>query len=337
MDPALLDPPGPGMSADYYLILGVHPDASAHAIKAAYRRLAKMYHPDRDPHHSDHMIQRLNEAYAVLSKQNKRRAYDEQRRPDPVRETDAREGASETGNVYTDERLRNMREAVRRATPGNRFESKDALFAVVLTLVFMTRAGYLSNVGHVLLAWPLFVMAVVVAQLVRAASSVYLAWGLRRDPGHLLILLVSNALAAVTLGIAAQWIETPLGQEIFVRPLSPALLAALVPGTVGAGIGRAFNRSLHWGAGVVVGALVGAVTSIAFCLWMVLLRVAELGAGASQAESSMFVQPILAVVAASAGAGALGSVRVSSLFVFTWLEWLDGLFSPPTRALVVKS
>ena len=62
---------------DYYKILGVSPDAGSDDIKAAYRRQAFEYHPDRngdDPAAAEKM-KALNEAYAVLSDDNKRRQY----------------------------------------------------------------------------------------------------------------------------------------------------------------------------------------------------------------------------------------------------------------------
>jgi DnaJ-class molecular chaperone len=66
------------MAKDYYQILGVSKDASQEQIKAAYRKLAFQYHPDRnkeDPAMAEKMKE-INEAYAVLSNPAKRREYD---------------------------------------------------------------------------------------------------------------------------------------------------------------------------------------------------------------------------------------------------------------------
>ena len=67
---------------DYYRTLGVGEKASAEEIKAAYRSLAKRYHPDKNPN-DDRAAERfkeVGEAYAVLSDAGKRRQYDHMRR-----------------------------------------------------------------------------------------------------------------------------------------------------------------------------------------------------------------------------------------------------------------
>jgi molecular chaperone DnaJ len=63
---------------DYYEVLGVGKDASLNEIKVAYRKLARKYHPDvnkEDPNAKEKFIE-LQEAYEVLSDENKRRNYD---------------------------------------------------------------------------------------------------------------------------------------------------------------------------------------------------------------------------------------------------------------------
>ena len=69
---------------NYYQILGVSEDASEDEIKRAYRRLAKKYHPDKNPgdKNAEEQFKLVNEAYSVLSDKNKRQQYDRMRRGD---------------------------------------------------------------------------------------------------------------------------------------------------------------------------------------------------------------------------------------------------------------
>lgn len=62
---------------DYYEVLGVSRDASAEEIRKAYRRLARQYHPDvnKSPE-AEARFKEINEAYEVLSDEEKRAAYD---------------------------------------------------------------------------------------------------------------------------------------------------------------------------------------------------------------------------------------------------------------------
>lgn len=63
------------MAATHYDILGINKNATLNEIKAAYKSLAKKYHPDINPNTSD-LFKQINEAYSVLSNSVKRREYD---------------------------------------------------------------------------------------------------------------------------------------------------------------------------------------------------------------------------------------------------------------------
>jgi uncharacterized membrane protein YsdA (DUF1294 family) len=66
-----------GRFKDYYAILGVPRNATPEQIKEAYRRLAKEYHPDRNPSpEAEERFKLINEAYQVLSDPAKRAEYD---------------------------------------------------------------------------------------------------------------------------------------------------------------------------------------------------------------------------------------------------------------------
>lgn len=64
---------------DYYETLGVGRDADAAAIKKAFRKLARKFHPDvaEDKGAAEEKFKEINEAYEVLGDPEKRKRYDE--------------------------------------------------------------------------------------------------------------------------------------------------------------------------------------------------------------------------------------------------------------------
>jgi DnaJ-class molecular chaperone len=64
---------------DYYQVLGVPRSASDKDIRAAYRRLARKYHPDLNPgdRTAESRFKELQNAYDVLSDEEKRKKYDQ--------------------------------------------------------------------------------------------------------------------------------------------------------------------------------------------------------------------------------------------------------------------
>ena len=62
---------------DYYEVLGVPKDASQEDLKQAFRRLARQYHPDvNKAPDAEERFKEINEAFAVLSDEERRAAYD---------------------------------------------------------------------------------------------------------------------------------------------------------------------------------------------------------------------------------------------------------------------
>lgn len=68
------------MFIDYYKVLEVPDNSSLQEIKDKYRKLAKKYHPDRNPEGAaKSKMQSINEAYSILSESKARALYDVER------------------------------------------------------------------------------------------------------------------------------------------------------------------------------------------------------------------------------------------------------------------
>jgi DnaJ-class molecular chaperone len=65
---------------DHYAALGLASDVSVAEVKDAFRRKASLHHPDRNPSaDAAEQFRAVQEAYAVLSDPQRRRAYDDNR------------------------------------------------------------------------------------------------------------------------------------------------------------------------------------------------------------------------------------------------------------------
>ena len=65
------------MKKDYYEVLGISKDATSQEVKKAYRKLAMKFHPDVNKEDSaEENFKEINEAYEILSDQEKRDVYD---------------------------------------------------------------------------------------------------------------------------------------------------------------------------------------------------------------------------------------------------------------------
>lgn len=72
--------------ADYYSILGLSKNASEIEIKTAFRKLAKLYHPDKNPNdpNAKYLFELILKSYSTLINPHSRKRYDHSNNSEPV-------------------------------------------------------------------------------------------------------------------------------------------------------------------------------------------------------------------------------------------------------------
>lgn len=112
--------------ASHYATLGLDRRCTLEQIRTAYRVLAKQHHPDLNPSSPAAVArtQELNEAYAILSDPDNRRAYDHElngadQSTRPPRASKAERNLSQDVHLRLDEFLRGTTLEVRVSDPGN--------------------------------------------------------------------------------------------------------------------------------------------------------------------------------------------------------------------------
>lgn len=89
--------------SDYYTILGVTKTASDSEIKAAFRKLAKIYHPDKNPNNpnASSTFQQILKAYNTLINPHARRRYDDSHFGTKTHSSTHRQSHSKTQKEWT--------------------------------------------------------------------------------------------------------------------------------------------------------------------------------------------------------------------------------------------
>ncbi len=131
------------LPTDLYEFLQVSPRASHGVIQAAYRVLARAYHPDvNDEAETVRVMRRLNAAYHVLSDPKRRARYDAQFSPPPPRSAHRPRA-----------RMAESRGARPQLALGSERSTETQLLARVLVIALLIS----MTVGALLLAWVLVV------------------------------------------------------------------------------------------------------------------------------------------------------------------------------------
>jgi len=210
--------------ADFYRLLGVSRQASEREIKAAYRRLAKLYHPDVNPSPTAaEDFARITEAYKVLSSRRLRALYDRGLLADYEEYVRQRERAAvlqERVKVIIEELLRRERE-----------ETTIRQMAVMLTVSLFAAACLVALVRP-----PIFEMLGVMGKAICLGLFGLGMWELVRD------VMACLDYYAYPDDITPSLLR--LEEERAGKPFSRTAVLAFLVGGVSAGARVRFSRAL---------------------------------------------------------------------------------------------
>ena len=129
----------------YYDVLGIDRSADKAAIKQAYRRLAKKYHPDTtEDKDGEAKFKAVGEAYAVLGDDQKRAYYDQFGTGNPNRPQGGHGGQYSTaGGLNIDDLMRRFEE-MQRENPDYEADGQVAMQKVPVPVEAMINGGRVS-------------------------------------------------------------------------------------------------------------------------------------------------------------------------------------------------
>lgn len=189
---------------DYYKVLQVDPMADAEVIDAAYRRLARKYHPDvYKGADAEERIRSLNAAHDVLCNPAQRASYDETRRrvaaAPPVQ---SRSPASKQANAPSS----SFQQPASSASPGT------SVYQQVTAAPAQTAKPFSSSkIVHLLAFYP-FARVIILVDLVAIGISAWLGWQslwptVLSTGGGVVVFLLSASLTKnnLVVGVAGIW------------------------------------------------------------------------------------------------------------------------------------
>lgn len=310
----------------HYQVLGVHQDASAHAIKQAFRKLALIHHPDRNPNDiegAQRRMQVIAEAYDVLSDPVKRREYDRLNSPYQSKgenKTTSQPKSSERTESYEDEKLAaEFLSGFRRKleADASRFESKDAFLGIVITFLFCCNFS-LSTIVPTALA---IFFTVVAGLLARALARHFYLQFRPKSVDRLGPIIFVNFIGAILMTRFAD-LAMIKGTTSFlsISPLA-AMLSAIVPSLMGAGFGRAFTSVLGELAGIIGGSIIAAVIAFVLGMWTMFFQAAN----PAMLHSDGIEITFKALLVGSICASSIGALKFNQIFLYSILESIEGL------------
>ncbi len=134
---------------DYYSILEINQSASIETIEKVHKLLVKKYHPDLQPNdkkkEAELKLREINEAYEVLTNENKRREYDEKLKEEKIRELMSEIKESHQQNQYDDNYTQDVVQYQQTQISDDEIRRQAQVYYDELYRQYLYRAGYIKD------------------------------------------------------------------------------------------------------------------------------------------------------------------------------------------------
>ena len=134
---------------DYYSILEINQSASAETIEKVHKLLVKKYHPDLQPNENKReaelKLRDINEAYEVLTDENKKREYDEKLKEEKIKEIMLEIKQNHQENQYDDNYTQDVVEYAQQGISDDEIRRQAQVYYDELYRQFLYRSGYIKD------------------------------------------------------------------------------------------------------------------------------------------------------------------------------------------------
>ncbi len=301
---------------DLYKRLGVPESASEHQIRRAYRKLAILYHPDRNPGRIEWASERFRyytEAYEILCDEKKRKLY-HQKRSEKINKGKK----STTAPKYP----KSQKNFFSMTTNFKEFESKDAIMAIFLfcfgVLIKIPGNVAVDSAGlmNILSLFPVFTLAL----FFRALTKIVIENILRNSTETFMTILFSSLSSILVITYLSDKLHI-LEREPLLLPMCLVVIVSLWSSS----FGRAFSIVINSRIGFLIGGIAGFLLSVFACAILTLLFIMEGLIGKIEAMSDAPTVMVIFLITGTV-TSALGSVIYHSFSLYKLLDILEMFF-----------
>lgn len=134
---------------DYYSILEINQSASTETIEKVHKLLVKKYHPDLQPNEykreAELKLRDINEAYEVLTDENKKREYDAKLKEQKIKEIMEEIKDTHEENYYDDNYTQDVVQYAQQTLSDDEIRRQAQVYYDELYRQFLYRSGYIKD------------------------------------------------------------------------------------------------------------------------------------------------------------------------------------------------